>query len=135
VSEQTGIAFDRIEVRHGDTDDVPRGHGTGGSRSLQAGGIAIRGGVDVLIAQTRDAAAELLEANADDVRLDTTAGRFHVAGAPALTRSWAEVAAASTNAVLAAEYDFTPPGATFPFGAHVAVVEGGTETGDPRLRR
>jgi aerobic carbon-monoxide dehydrogenase large subunit len=135
VSAETGIPFDRIEVRHGDTDDVPRGHGTGGSRSLQAGGSAIRGAVDVLIAQARDAAAELLEANPDDVVLDTNAGRFHVAGTPAIARSWADVAGASTNAVLAAEYDFTPPGATFPFGAHVAVVEVDTETGDARLRR
>src|SRR5262249_47978090 len=42
ASETTGIPMDRIEVRHGDTDDVPRGNGTGGSRSLQAGGSAVQ---------------------------------------------------------------------------------------------
>ena len=40
AADVTGIPFDRIEVRHGDTDAVKRGGGTGGSRSLQVGGSA-----------------------------------------------------------------------------------------------
>lgn len=132
VCAQTGIPFDRIEVRHGDTDDVPRGHGTGGSRSLQAGGSAIHGATEALIAHARDRAAELLEANPDDVVLDTATGRFHVAGTPAIGRDWSDIAGSGG---LQAEYDFTPPGATFPFGAHVAVVEVDLETGRVALCR
>jgi carbon-monoxide dehydrogenase large subunit len=132
VSAATGIPFESIEVRHGDTDDVPRGHGTGGSRSLQAGGSALSGAVDALVAHARERAAELLEANPDDVVIDRERGVFHVAGTPALARSWAELAAEEP---LAAEFDFEPPGATFPFGAHVAVVEVDTETGRVRLLR
>ncbi|MEL7157882.1 MAG: molybdopterin cofactor-binding domain-containing protein [Actinomycetota bacterium] len=33
VAERTGVPVDRIEVVHGDTDVVPRGGITGGSRS------------------------------------------------------------------------------------------------------
>lgn len=132
VSAATGIPFDAIEVRHGDTDDVPRGHGTGGSRSLQAGGSAISGAVDLLVERARERAAELLEANPGDVVIDPGRGVFHVAGTPALARSWAELARPGP---LAAEYDFDPPGATFPFGAHLAVVEVDTETGRVELVR
>ncbi len=139
VADMTGIPFDRIEVRHGDTDDVPRGNGTGGSRSLQAGGSAIHGAVEALVREARDVAAHLLEANPDDVVLDPRAGRFHVAGTPAIARTWVEVATERASTVpdgrLRAEYDFSPPDATFPFGAHVAVVEVDTETGRVELRR
>ena len=44
VSDQTGIPVDRIRLIHGDTDLVPRGEGTMGSRSLQQGGVGrVRG--------------------------------------------------------------------------------------------
>jgi carbon-monoxide dehydrogenase large subunit len=132
VSAATGIPFEQIEVRHGDTDDVPRGNGTGGSRSLQAGGSAIRGATDKLVESARERAADLLEANPDDIVLDLAHGRFHVAGTPTIARSWADLARAEP---LAAEFDFDPDGATFPFGAHVAVVEVDIETGEARLVR
>jgi aerobic carbon-monoxide dehydrogenase large subunit len=112
------------------------------------------------------------------VILDVTAGRFHVAGAPAVSRTWAEVAAAAAATAaspaatspaatspaaagdtpaaspgsasptagtldapaaaaspLAADHDFQAAQPTYPFGAHVAVVEVDTETGDARLVR
>jgi carbon-monoxide dehydrogenase large subunit len=132
AADATGIPFERIEVRHGDTDDVPRGNGTGGSRSLQMGGSAIHGALEALVADARERAAELLEASPADIVLDKASGAFHVAGTPAIARSWGDLAA---NALLAAEYDFSPLGATFPFGAHVAVVEVDTETGAVELLR
>jgi carbon-monoxide dehydrogenase large subunit len=132
VADRTGIPFECIEVRHGDTDDVPRGHGTGGSRSLQAGGSAIAGAVDVLVAEAAARAAEHLEANPADVVLDAVRGRFHVVGTPARAVTWQELASAEP---LRGELDFEPPGATFPFGAHVAVVEVDAETGGVRLLR
>ena len=94
VAAKTGIPFEQIEVRHGDTDDVPRGNGTGGSRSLQAGGSAIDGAAEILVARARDDAARLLEANPDDVVLDAATGRFHVAGTPSIFRTWTDLAQA-----------------------------------------
>jgi carbon-monoxide dehydrogenase large subunit len=53
-----------------------------------------------------------------------------------LTVGWAELAAADGDGEpLHAETDFEPAMPTFPFGAHVAVVEVDTETGRVRLRQ
>jgi carbon-monoxide dehydrogenase large subunit len=58
-----------------------------------------------------------------------------VAGTPAVARTWSEVAAAAGEGGLDVETEFTAPSATFPFGAHVAVVEVDTETGKATLQR
>jgi len=134
ASDRLGIPMDRVTVVHGDTDVVPRGRGTGGSRSLQAGGTAVRSAADAVVEQARAVVADLLEANAEDVVLDVDGGRFHVAGTPAVSRTWADVAAAAPGG-LAAELETENPGPTFPFGAHVAVVEVDLETGAVRLTR
>jgi carbon-monoxide dehydrogenase large subunit len=133
ASEATGIPVEQIEVVHGDTDAVRFGQGTMGSRSAQMGGVAVAQAADKLVAEARQVAAGLLEASVDDVVLDRASGRFHVAGAPAVSRSWAEVARQAGG--LAAEVDFQSPGPTYPFGAHVAVVEVDLETGAVRLVR
>jgi carbon-monoxide dehydrogenase large subunit len=134
VSDSTGIAMDQIDFVFGDTDLVPVGGGTGGSRSLQAGGSAVRLAADDVIELGRQRAAEALEANLDDIVLDRSLGAFHVAGTPTLQRTWADVAASSPEP-LVAETNFKPEGSTFPFGAHVAVVEVDTETGRVTLRQ
>jgi aerobic carbon-monoxide dehydrogenase large subunit len=135
ASEQLGIPMERIEVIASDTDLVPRGGGTMGSRAVQAGGLAIHEASVELVARAREEAAKLLEANPDDVVLDKVDGRFHVAGTPSVARSWAEVAEAAGDGGLRVDHDSAPPGPTFPFGAHVAVVEVDTETGQVSLQR
>jgi carbon-monoxide dehydrogenase large subunit len=138
ASEQLGIPIENIEFVYGDTDLVRSGGGTGGSRSLQAGGLAVHLASVDLVEQARKLAAELLEANPDDIVLDRVGQRFHVAGTPAAARSWAELAAAASSGesgALRSEVDSAPPSSTFPFGAHVAVVEVDTDTGQVELRR
>ena len=137
ISDRLGVPMDDIEVIHGDTDVVPRGGLTGGSRSLQIAGSAIVGAAGVVKDQARALAAELLEANVDDVVLDTASGgAFHVAGVPSIRRTWRDVAtfAASREEPLRGEHDFRQAGATFPSGTHIAVVEVDSETGKVRLR-
>jgi carbon-monoxide dehydrogenase large subunit len=109
------------------------------------GGVAIGRAADSLVVAARQVAADLLEAAVDDVVLDNESGRFHVAGTPAVSRTWVDVAAAAHSgdgssgdgdAPLAAQAIYaSDAGGTFPFGAHVAVVEVDTETGLVRLRR
>lgn len=138
VSDRTGIPVGSIEVRHGDTADVPRGTGTGGSKSLQIGGAAAAAAAELVIEEARALAATLLEANPDDIVHDAEAGTFAVAGTPVSAKTWADLAAAAPDAGverLFAENDFKGGGSTFPFGAHVAVVEVDTETGQVRLLR
>ncbi len=130
VQEQTGIPMDRVELVWGDTDLVPIGTGTMGSRSLQQGGNAVFQVAGTLTEKAKAVAARLLEANEADVVLDKGRGVFHVAGTPAMSKSWADLAAAEKgNGGLMHDEVIGVPGATFPFGAHVAVVEVDTETG------
>jgi carbon-monoxide dehydrogenase large subunit len=143
--EATGVPMDMVEVVAGDTDRVAEGHGTFGSRSLQLGGTAVWKATEAVIDKAREVAADLLEASSADVVLDAGRGVFHVAGAPALTRSWADVGAAGdlsspmgegpTGQPLEASLVHTADKATFPFGAHLAVVEVDTETGRVTLER
>ncbi len=145
ASDLTGIPMDSIDVVAGDTDRVAEGVGTMGSRSLQLGGSAVWTATGQVVEKARKVAAELLEANVDDIELDADRGVFHVAGTPTLTKSWAEVGAAgdivdpmgagATGLPIQAALTFTADNATFPFGAHVAVVEVDTETGKTTLRR
>jgi len=138
ISARTGIPLDRIEVVHGDTDVVPRGGITGGSRSVQKAGAAIADASEQLVAAARARAADLLEAGEGDVVFDVAAGRFHVAGAPgAASVGWADIGASLSDEddALRCESDFEGGGATFPFGAYVAVVEVDLDTGVPTLLR
>jgi carbon-monoxide dehydrogenase large subunit len=132
VSEELGIPVDRITVLHGDTDLVPAGGGTAGSRSLQQGGAAVQQAARELVEVARRRAAELLEAEPDDVVVDTARQGVAVRGAPHAWLSFAEMAGREP---LAVHTVFQAPGPTFPFGAHVAVVEVDTESGRVVLRR
>jgi len=134
VSQSTGIPMDRIDFHFGDTDDVERGGGTGGSRSLQVGGSAAKLAADAVIEKARQRAADLLEAAVEDIILDTSRGVFHVAGTMQPSRTWSELVA-GLEAPLEAEVDFVPEGATFPFGTHVCVVEVDIETGSVAVVR
>ena len=136
ASEQTGIPMDMIDLVWGDTDLVPVGGGTMGSRSLQQGGAAVNLASIELVDKAKALAARLLEANEADIELDRDRGVFHVSGTPAIAKSWADLAtAAKGDGGLSQESRFNAEGASFPFGAHVAVVEVDTETGKVRHLR
>jgi carbon-monoxide dehydrogenase large subunit len=136
VSDRTGVPLDRIEVVHGDTDVVPRGGLTGGSRSAQKAGSAVAQASEALVAEGLHVAAGLLEAANEDVVFSSSdGGRFHVVGTPSVWLGWADVAARRQSDPLACESDFAGEGPTFPFGAYVAVVEVDVETGEVRLVR
>ena len=93
--EQTGIPMDQIDVVWGNTDLVPLGDGTMGSRSLQQGGNAVFLAAADLVTKARGIAARLLEADEADVVLDKDTASFHVAGTPSVAKSWADLAVAA----------------------------------------
>jgi len=132
ASAETGIPVDRITVIWGDTDLLPQGGGTGGSRSLQQGGAAVHQATRELVELARQRAADLLEADPADIRVDTDRAVLHVAGSPDAEVGFGALAAQEPLLVRAV---FTAPGPTFPFGAHVAVVEVDTATGKATLQR
>ncbi|MYA84072.1 MAG: xanthine dehydrogenase family protein molybdopterin-binding subunit [Acidimicrobiaceae bacterium] len=138
LGEVLGVAADQVRIICGDTAEVPTGQGTVASRSLQVGGSAVWTAANEVLDKARLLAASLLEADAADIVV--APGGLAVAGVPARAVSWAELAAAvetgdAETAGLAAEVDFDQGEATYPFGAHVAVVEIDSDTGDTRLLR
>src|SRR3546814_3844404 len=66
VSERLGIAPERITIVHGDTDQVERGAGTMGSRSLQLGGSAIHEAAGEVIERALPIAARLLDTRSEE---------------------------------------------------------------------
>jgi carbon-monoxide dehydrogenase large subunit len=139
ASERLGIPIERITVLKGDTDVVARGTGTYGSKSTQIGGVAAGQASEEVVELAKRLAAEELEASPDDMVLDLDRGHFHVAGSPQAGLSWADLAGRLEGqdrlAELSAEVDFTAAQPTFPFGAHIAVVEVDVETGGVDLQR
>jgi carbon-monoxide dehydrogenase large subunit len=138
-----GVSFEDVRVVHSDTGRVRRGAGTWGSRSLQAGGSSVAERSDEVVEKARALAAHVLEVDEADLA-DPIGGRFSVAGAPERSITWAELARAAGDPArlpagmqpgLRAEGVYREPGSTFPYGAHVAIVEVDTETGDVRLVR
>jgi carbon-monoxide dehydrogenase large subunit len=132
ASEELGIPIERITVRWGDTDLVPEGGGTGGSRSLQQGGAAVRQAARELIDVARARAADQLEVSPDDLEVDHANAGLIVRGVPGSGISFAELAQEEPLLVRSV---FRAPGATYPFGAHVAVAEVDVETGRAELTR
>jgi aerobic carbon-monoxide dehydrogenase large subunit len=141
AAEQLGLPMDSVRVIHSDTDAVERGGGTVGSRSMQHGGSAVHQAAREVRHKARDLASHLLEASPEDIVF--VAGTVGVAGVPERSVSWASLVAAAADRAnlpqgmetgLAAEADFAGDG-SYPFGAHCAVVEVDTETGDTRLVR
>jgi aerobic carbon-monoxide dehydrogenase large subunit len=132
VSDELGIPIDKITVKWGDTDLIPEGGGTGGSRSLQLGGAAVQQASRELLDVARDRAAETLEASPADLEFDIGTSSFSVKGDPDVSVPLSSLAQTERLFVRSV---FTQPGATFPFGTHVAVVEVDTETGKVFFRR
>ena len=137
------VPHESVTLVHSDTGRVPRGEGSWGSRSLQVGGSALWLASEAVIEKARKIAAHLLETDAEDL-VRTDGGGFGVAGAPERSVSWAEVARAASDPArlpegmepgLEASENFAGEDNTFPFGAHLAVVEIDSDTGEVRLVR
>jgi carbon-monoxide dehydrogenase large subunit len=88
----------------------------------------------------RKIAAHLLEANEND--LDFAGGKWSVKGSPDKSKAWGEVALmaylahnipAGMEPGLEATSFYDPTNFTFPFGAHVAVVEVDPDTGETTI--
>ncbi len=141
VAEGLGLPLDSIRVVQGDTDAVPFGRGTSGSRSLPIGGNALALAANKVRDKARKIAAHLLEAAEADIELE--AGRFRVIGTDRAVSFPQVVEAAFEPARLPTGLE---PGlhervhhhqgaVTFPNGCHVCEVEVDGETGHALIVR
>ncbi len=142
VSDMLGVPMEDVTLVQSDTAEIPRGAGTMGSRSLQTAGSAVHVASETVLAKAKALAAHLLEASESDII--TAEGGLQVAGVPTSNVTWADLAKAANDDSkrpegmepgLAHELDFDGTDATFPFGAHVSVVEVDTETGEVEMLR
>jgi aerobic carbon-monoxide dehydrogenase large subunit len=142
VSERLGVPAENVEIVHGDTDKVPFGMGTYGSRSLSVGGMAIMKSLDKIVAKSKKIAAHILEASEADIEF--TDGTFRVAGTDK-ELGFGDVA---LQAYVPHNYPhdelepglnetsfYDPANFTFPNGCHVCEVEIDPETGVTRIER
>ena len=136
VSEQLGIPIENIDIVHGDTDKIPFGMGTFGSRSLAVGGEAIVRATNKVIDKAKKIAAHVLEASEADIEFKD--GQFTVAGTDK-SMAFGEVALTAyvphnyPHETLEPGLDeqafYDPLNFTFPGGCHICEVEIDPETG------
>lgn len=127
VAEKLDIDIGRIRVLQGDTDQLAKGGGTGGSRSIPLGGVsAARAGED-LAQKLRTIAADELEASVADIEL--AGGEARIVGTDRSMTFAAIAKAAKRPDDLKGMGEFVQDEATYPNGTHVCEVEIDPETG------
>ena len=134
VSQCLEVPIDRIKVVQGDTDRIPTGNGTGGSRSIPIGAVMVSRASETLAASMKELAADKLEAAVAD--LEIADGKVRIAGTDRAI-SYAEIAAlpAATAEKVMAIQSFVPPSATYPNGTHACEVEIDPDTGETAIIR
>ncbi|MCR9256189.1 MAG: xanthine dehydrogenase family protein molybdopterin-binding subunit [Alphaproteobacteria bacterium] len=136
VADKLGIPMENVEISHGDTNKIPFGMGTYGSRSLAVGGVAIDRALDKVVAKAKKIAAHLMEASEADIEFEN--GEFRVAGTDKTT-AFGDVA---LTAYVPHNYPieelepgleetafFDPLNFSYPGGCHICEVEIDPETG------
>ena len=142
VADELGVGVGDVKIVHGDTDNTPMGWGTYGSRTTAVGGAALAVATRKIKDKAKLLASHLLEAAIED--MDYADGKFFVKGSPDRHKTIQDIALLANVAWnlpqgmepgLEASSFYDPPNFTFPFGAHIAVVDVEPETGHVRLRR
>jgi aerobic carbon-monoxide dehydrogenase large subunit len=140
VASELGIPPGDILVQYGDTDNVPYGMGTYGSRSTPTAGAATAMVARKLRDKAKKIAAHVLEVSEED--LEWEADRFFVKGAPDKAATIQDVAFAAytnppedTEAGLEGSHYYNPPNMTYPFGTYMVAVDVDPETGEWKVRR
>ena len=135
LGDSLGIPFEAITLVEGDSDDLPGGGGSGGSRSTYMVALAIEDGAAKVIDKGTQVAANILEVAPADIRFAD--GDFSIAGTDRAIDIMTLAARAKDPANLPQGME---PGldangqtetfeGTFPNGCHICEVEVDPETG------
>ena len=133
LAERTGVPPERVVFVQGDSDAIPKGGGTGGSRSVTVQGSAIHAVAGDI---TQAFAAFLTDEMGEGVAFDE--GRFGAPGSNlrlTLIEAVERARAAGRDDLMAHTRTIRLDGRSFPNGAHVAEVEVDPETGQVTLDR
>ena len=127
VADHIGIDFERITVRQGDTNELAKGGGTGGSRSIPLGGVSVAAASEVLAEKMKKIAADELEASPADIEL--VDGSARIVGTDRVL-SYADIArAAKSDEDRTGDADVIQDEATYPNGTHICEIEIDPDTG------
>lgn len=136
IASKFGISMESVEIIHGDTDRIPFGMGTYGSRSLAVGGAALVSAADKIILKGKKIAAHLLEVSEDDIEFDD--GNFKAKSSNA-SKSFGDIALAAyvphqfpietVEPGLEETSFYDPKNFTFPAGSYLCEVEVDPQTG------
>ena len=139
ISDTLGLDFEQVRYVQGDTDLIPLGGGTGGSRSSGFGSGALLRASEQIIEKGRELAAHLMEAASEDIEFSD--GNFVIAGTDR-SLPISEVASASFDLTarpadmdggLPAFATFSHRAPTFPNGCHACEIEIDPETGSMQV--
>ncbi|MFZ1812879.1 MAG: xanthine dehydrogenase family protein molybdopterin-binding subunit [Rhizobiaceae bacterium] len=133
AADKLGIDYEKIHLHQGDTDELSKGMGTGGSRSVPLGGVSVVRASEDLAEKIRNIAAGRLEAAAADIEL--VEGKAKIVGTDRFM-TFAEIAAAAaTPDDRKGQGEWKQAEATYPNGTHVCEVEIDPLTGTSEVVR
>lgn len=135
IASRLGVAVTQVEIVEGDTDQVPFGTGTFGSRSIAVGGSALDRAALKIVNKGKLIAAHLLEASAADISFAD--GTFAVTGTDRRVHLSEVARVAYIPTSFPAELElglqdtavYDPPSFAWSNGAHVCEVEVDPDTG------
>jgi len=142
AADELGVGIDDVQVLHGDTDMLPSGQGTFGSRGLAVGGSAMHVGLQRVRGKMALIAAHILECDLENIVFQE--GKVFNKLDPEQAMAFSEVASAAqqphllppgVEAGLESQADFGLPGNPYGFGAHIVTVEVDPDTGEVRVLR
>ncbi|HEX9843467.1 MAG TPA: molybdopterin cofactor-binding domain-containing protein, partial [bacterium] len=147
ASDQLGVPMENVRIVHSDTDAVPYGNGTYGSRGIAMGGQAMMMSIDKVKDKAKQFGAHMLDAQKESMSFDR--GDIFVTSNPERKVTLGEVAMAAYDygwkgpgtappdmePGLEATSRFEPSNLTFPFGTHICVVEVDKDTGEIAIKR
>jgi aerobic carbon-monoxide dehydrogenase large subunit len=140
VADELGVSFDDVTVFHGDTSQVPMGIGTFGSRTTAVGGTAIYEAARRIKKKMARLAAHRLKIKPGEIvfgdsKLASRDGTKSMSFGDVVGEAYyARDLPPGIEPGLCETCVWEPPNYTYPFGAHVAVVEIDGETGEIKLR-
>jgi carbon-monoxide dehydrogenase large subunit len=141
AADELGVPLEDVEVLQGDTDTVPFGIGTFNSRSVPVGGSAVKIAAGRVAEKMRQVAGHLMQCPVDEIVRDQGVFRWANGNSSVTFKdvgraAWTGQGYPHELGIGLEETEFYHPTAmSAPYGAHVAVVEVDSETGEVSLSR
>jgi carbon-monoxide dehydrogenase large subunit len=144
VAQELGVDIQKIQVLHSDTENVPFGQGSYGSRSFSVGGAAVLTAAKEVKAKAITGAAHFFKIDKKDVVYDNEHGKLYPKGKMEKAKTLQEVSLdlwygwdipAKLEPTLEHTTFLDPPDFNFPYGSQAVEVEIDEQTGQVEIVR